>query len=46
MHEVFDVQLLLLNVRRCAKRNNYWPVYNLMIFPGEIGDDNEIIIFK
>ena len=41
-----ELPCVTLNVRRCAKRGNYWPVYNLMILPGEIGDDNEIIIFK
>ena len=28
-----------VNVKRCAKRHNYWPVYNLWIPSSDIGEE-------
>jgi len=42
-----------VNIRKCAKRGNYWPIENLMILPSQIGkkngdkiEDYQTIIFK
>jgi len=47
-----------VNIRKCVKRGNYWPIENLMILPSQIGkkwqshinewqiEDYQTIIFK
>ena len=44
---------VMVRIRKCAKRGNYWPVENVMILPSQIGkevqdhiEDYKTIIFK
>ena len=45
---------VILYVKKCAKRGNYWPIKYLMVLPSEIGkvnedgtiEDYQTIIFK
>ena len=52
------IPCVVVYIRRCAKRGNFWPVENLMILPSQIGkevqdhineyhiEDYQTIIFK